>query len=244
MQYSTLNHVRSSTLNINMFRILNMENLLSDRIQEILDAGFSQADLCRAAGITKGTANQWLSGGIKSMKIEYAMGIQALTGYNALWIVTGKGSKKSLESFSVQESPKIIKIKRVELKLSAGITGFQIEADHDQAGTYNLEKSWIDANGLNPESLIAIKVRGDSMIPNLHHGDTVVINTADTKPKDGIVFAFNYEGEAVIKRLSRDAGDWWLTSDNSDKTKYDRKLCRGSDCIIIGRVVRKESDVI
>ena len=42
------------------------------------------------------------------------------------------------------------------------------------------------------------------------NGDTVVINTAQAEPKDGAVFAVNYEGQLVIKRLVRDAGQWWL----------------------------------
>lgn len=70
----------------------------------------------------------------------------------------------------------------------------------------------------------------------------MVVNTADTAKMDGAVYAFNYEGEAVIKRLTRDAGQWWLTSDNPDQRKYHRKLCKGADCIIVGRVVRRESD--
>lgn len=80
------------------------------------------------------------------------------------------------------------------------------------------------------------------MEPSLYEGDLVIVNTADAQPQDGVVFAVNYEGEPVVKRLSRDAGQWWLTSDNTDQRKYHRKVCRGSDCIVIGRVVRKESD--
>jgi len=82
------------------------------------------------------------------------------------------------------------------------------------------------------------------MEPTLYEDDLVILNTADTQMVDGAVYAFNYEGQAVVKRLSRDAGEWWLTSDNPDQRKYHRKLCRGGDCIIIGRVVRKESDHI
>jgi transcriptional regulator with XRE-family HTH domain len=72
---------------------MNMNTTLAIRIQEIIDAGFSQADLYRAAGVSKGTANQWLDGRIKSIKLEYAQGIQTMTGFNANWIVTGKGEK-------------------------------------------------------------------------------------------------------------------------------------------------------
>jgi phage repressor protein C with HTH and peptisase S24 domain len=71
-----------------------------------------------------------------------------------------------------------------------------------------------------------------------------VVNTADTRPVDGAVFAVNYEGEAVVKRLSRDAGSWWLASDNADQRRHHRKICRGDACILVGRIVRKESDRI
>lgn len=92
-KYRTLNCDKSSILNLNVFRLLNMNNLLSDRILEIISAGFTQSELSRAAGVTKGTSNQWIDGKIKSIKLEYAQGIQALTGFNASWIVTGKGNK-------------------------------------------------------------------------------------------------------------------------------------------------------
>ena len=85
---------------------------------------------------------------------------------------------------------------------------------------------------------------GDPLALSDWAGDIVVINTLDTKLVDSAVYAFNYEGEAVVKRLARDAGQWWLTSDNVDGRKYHRKLCQGGECIVIGRVVRKESDRI
>ena len=50
----------------------------------------------------------------------------------------------------------------------------------------------------------------------------------------------NYEGEAVIKRLTRDAGQWWLSSDNLDQRRFYRKSCRGGECIVVGRVVRRD----
>lgn len=136
-----------------------------------------------------------------------------------------------------------IQIPMVMLRLSAGVTGFQTEPDHSDA-TIGMRRSWIERTGFKPGNLIAIHVKGDSMEPSLYEGDIVILNTADTQPIDGQVFAVNYEGEAVVKRLSRDAGDWWLTSDNPDQRKHPRKVCRGDACLIIGRVVYKESDRI
>ena len=70
-----------------------------------------------------------------------------------------------------------------------------------------------------------------------------MVNTEQITPKDGTVFAVNYEGELVIKRLVRDRGEWWLSSDNPDQTRYPRKLC-DENCIIIGEIVHKQSEHI
>jgi len=137
-----------------------------------------------------------------------------------------------------------VQIPMVKLRLSAGITGYQTEPERRDGGTLGMRRTWLERNQYNPVHLIAIYVKGESMEPSLYAGDIVVINTLDTKLVDGAVYAFNYEGEAVVKRLARDAGQWWLTSDNVDKGKYHRKLCQGGECIVIGRVVRKESDRI
>ncbi|WP_198173379.1 hypothetical protein [Cupriavidus sp. USMAA2-4] len=53
---------------------------LSERIQTILDeTGAEAVALAKAAGVTKGAVSQWLSGQIKSIKLEYAVGIQRPT---------------------------------------------------------------------------------------------------------------------------------------------------------------------
>ncbi|WP_242404576.1 S24 family peptidase [Janthinobacterium agaricidamnosum] len=140
--------------------------------------------------------------------------------------------------------PEFIKINKVRLRLSAGVTGFQTEPVSEHGGTLTVSREWVRQNGYAPERLIAIQVKGESMEPALYAGDMVVVNTADKTIVDGAVFALNYEGEAVVKRLSRDIGEWWLSSDNPDQRKYHRKLCRSGECIVVGRVVRKESDRI
>jgi phage repressor protein C with HTH and peptisase S24 domain len=82
------------------------------------------------------------------------------------------------------------------------------------------------------------------MEPTLYEDDIVVINTADKKPAVGEVFAVNFNGEPVVKRMQKDGGRWWLASDNPDQRTYYRRACEGDGCLIIGRVVRKESDRI
>ena len=140
------------------------------------------------------------------------------------------------------DDPSLTHIPKVKLRLSAGISGFDIEPERFDGATTTVPTHWIERNGYKREQLIAIRVKGESMEPTLYEDDLVVVNYGDVRLVDGHVYAINYEGEAVVKRLTRDAGQWWLTSDNPDQRKYYRRICQGNDCIIVGRVVRKESE--
>jgi phage repressor protein C with HTH and peptisase S24 domain len=77
----------------------------------------------------------------------------------------------------------------------------------------------------------------------LYPNDVIVINTADTVAQDGEVFAINNEGEPTVKRLIRDAGKWWLQSDNLDQRRYPRKEF-GPETLIVGRVILRQSERI
>ncbi len=139
-----------------------------------------------------------------------------------------------------------IPVRRVRLKLSAGVTGFEVEPEQGENGEgapVFFRSDWLTQKGYKPEKLLTIKISGHSMEPGLFQGDLVVINTADTAPKDDAVFALNYEGEFVVKRLKRDAGEWWAASDNPDKIRYADKRCTEA-VAIVGRVVYKQSEHI
>lgn len=135
----------------------------------------------------------------------------------------------------------LTQIMKVQIKVQAGITGFQVEPEHHDGETMGVPTEWIRSERFVISELLAIIVRGESMEPALFDGDVIVVNTADKALVDGTVYAVNYEGEVVVKRMVRDGGMWWLTSDNSDQRKYHRKSCKGAECIVIGKVVRKES---
>lgn len=143
-----------------------------------------------------------------------------------------------------EEHPDAIRIRKVKLRLSAGIVGFAVDLiDGDDDPIY-LPEAWLRKRGYRKENLLAIDIKGQSMEPTLFEGDTAIIHTADTTPVDGEVYAVNYEGEAVVKRMFKDYGFWWLGSDNPDQRRYPRKQCSGDMCIVIGKVVRKESERI
>lgn len=221
------------------------------------EAGLTQKQLALKAGIRQPTLSELESGDSKTTGSLAQMA--AALGVNALWLETGKGPKRPddaqdassikgarrIESVSDEDVPYgAVRIRRVTLRLSAGIAGFAIDTVEEEDNPIFFREKWLESRGYVREKLIALPVKGQSMEPGLYDGDTVVINTADTRPVDGEVYAVNYEGEAVIKRLVREIGFWWLVSDNPDQRRYSRKRCEGDACLIIGRVIHKQSERI
>jgi len=215
----------------------------------------TQQDLASLAGVTQGNIAHLESG--RTLTSRNLTKIATALEVNPSWLADGKGDPYAGTGVGTlqmtegvggrvevadESDERFVQVPMVKLKLSAGITNIRTEPDESDGGSVSVPRRWVDKNSYSPNRLVAISIKGESMEPALYEQDVVIVNTADVKPVDGVVFAVNYEGEAVVKRLSRDAGEWWLTSDNADQRKYHRKICRGSDCIIVGRVVRKESD--
>lgn len=203
-----------------------------------------QADVARRMNVSSQVVSNWEKRGISQ---EGAIDAERAYGVSAAWLIDGKGNmllnKLPLE-ITLSDSPDHILIRKVNIRLSAGIAGYAIEHLEEDGDPVSFRKNWLEKMGLRAEKLVAVYVRGDSMEPGLNDGDTVVINTDDTTPTDGDVYAINYEGELVIKRMTRDAGEWWLTSDNPDQRKHPRKSCQSPYCLVLGRVIQKQSTKI
>ena len=219
---------------------------LQERMSEIMEAtGKTVGEIATIAGVSSSAASQWKDGPTKSIKTGPATRLEAATGYSALWISTGEGPKRapSKEEINLDNNPDYPTIRRVAFKLSAGASGFSVDYIQGDMSPIMFQRQWFESNGYRPEHLFAVRVVNGSMEPGLNDGDTVVVNTDQNEPRDGVVFAVNYEGELVIKRLVRDAGQWWLCSDNPDQRRYPRKVCHEAT-FIIGEIVQKQSEKI
>jgi phage repressor protein C with HTH and peptisase S24 domain len=112
-------------------------------------------------------------------------------------------------------------------------------------GGLAFKRSSLKDFGVTEKTARIIYASGNSMAPLIQDGCVVLINTADTEPKDGKVYAIcTPEGGLVLKRLIRDyhpglgAQAWIMRSDNPDKTAYPDKLLPPDDrTMIVGRAV-------
>ena len=231
---------------------------IGQRIKRLMKAkGILTKDMAAFCNITPGAVSSWASTGRISK--ENLAKAASLLGITTDALISGDlGQDVNIHDPSKQggsdgrmlpaaipldNNPDYPSIRRVHFKLSAGASGFGVEYHDEEGAPIVFQRQWYEGRGLRPEKLFAVKVVNGSMEPGLYGGDTVVVNTESVTPKDGVVFAVNYEGEMVIKRLVRDGGQWWLSSDNPDQRRYPRKVC-DEHSVMIGEIVHKQSERI
>jgi len=214
--------------------------------------GGNRVEFGKAVNLSKGRITQLLSnehqfGERAAQTICDSLGLPGHYFEQGFVIVDNPpfGNKPTTQNLVVPllDNDRYPSIRRVRFKLQAGASGFAIEYLNEDGAPMVFHQDWFKSRGYEPSKLFAVKVSGASMEPGLFDSDVVVVNTAQTQPKDGIVFAVNYEGEMVVKRMHRDSGNWWLKSDNPDKTRYADKQCH-EGVRMIGEVVHKQSEHI
>jgi phage repressor protein C with HTH and peptisase S24 domain len=207
-------------------------------------ADMSQAEVAQAVGISQGTYAQAERSGQGS---AHVLKMATVLKVDPGWLANGVGEmsgRREAEEIDLDLHPDLVSVRRVQLKLQAGVSGFALEVDQTSGPPIFFRADWLQSKGYKPYALVALKITGQSMEPTLYPNDMVVVNTADREPRDGRVYAVNYEGEAVIKRMVRDGGAWWLSSDNPDQRRYPRKECTEGSCIVVGQVIHKQSEQI
>jgi phage repressor protein C with HTH and peptisase S24 domain len=138
-----------------------------------------------------------------------------------------------------------IAIRKVAVKIAAGIAGFAAEQQRDDGmgESLYLARQWVEKHRYRWQALLAttVKRESESMLPRIKPGDIIVFNTDDTTHRAEEVFAVNHEGEFTLKRLKKRLGHWWLYSDNEDQKRYPPVMCTDLT-FIIGKIVLMQSD--
>jgi phage repressor protein C with HTH and peptisase S24 domain len=138
----------------------------------------------------------------------------------------------------------VIAVPLVTLWLRAGMPGYVTSSRRtatDEAPRALFSSAWVAQHGYRPDQLLALEMRDNSMEPSLHEGDVLTVDARQMDPVDGFVFAANYEGVCLIRRVVRDHGAWWLVADNHQR--FPRKQLVAPDAILIGRLVHVDSEV-
>lgn len=109
-------------------------------------------------------------------------------------------------------------------------------------GGLMFKRDWLRRMGLKEQNLRVIYADGYSMSPTICHEDAVLLDTSQTEPRDGRIYAMlKPEGELILKRLVRGiTGGWIIRSDNEDKRQYPDQVASDNEIghlRILGRLV-------
>lgn len=125
----------------------------------------------------------------------------------------------------------------VEVLPTFGGAGGGGNGDGDRAKALVPRALIVDMLRGRPDDFLLIDVRGDSMEPDFHHGDQILVDRRDVSPAQPGPFALwdGEWGEYVVKNVERSrAGEVRIFSSNP---KYQTELAQAEGTRIIGRPV-------
>lgn len=122
---------------------------------------------------------------------------------------------------------------RGSVSLSCGYGSF---VDNDSiTGTCKVPRTTLRQYGASTTRTEIVYAQGDSMSPEIKSGDALLVDTSQTDIIDGVVYAFNYDGQPMCKRLQKIGKEITAISSNPlFKTFTIDFSCQFN---IIGRVV-------
>lgn len=189
-------------------------------------------------------------------KAETLIKIQEVTGCDLNWLLTGKGlpfadksRPENVGAFPVSNtsSGAVDTLGNpVDLREFVFIPRYSVEAAAGHGQAVNDEKPlfcmafrryWIENYVTRQtDKLSVIAVKGDSMEGILNHGDNILINHAETEPRDGL-YVLRIGNDLFVKNIQRLPGRLLVKSANPLYEPFEIDLTAdNTDTAIIGRV--------
>ena len=88
---------------------------------------------------------------------------------------------------------------------------------------------------INPKNCKMVRVSGNSMFPEYHHGDRVIIDESDQNLTDGQIYAFRYDGQCYVKEINRAGNKIKCISVNKEYEPFF--IERDVDFKVFGRIL-------
>lgn len=168
----------------------------------------TQADLARELEV--GRAAISLAKRKDQIPPRWILEISGRYGLNPVWLEKGLGEA----TFGAPpEAEEFERIPKVEARLSAG--GGSFETAGQVEGYYSFRKEWINRKG-SPKNMVLMQVVGNSMEPEIHEGDMVLIDQSKVDVYAGGIYAVGVEDTVMVKRIEKLPGQLVLISDNQD----------------------------
>ena len=230
-------------------------NTFKDRLTYLWRDNPKPAVIARDIGMSPPGFNRiWYNDGLPNT--ETLIKIQESTGCDLNWLLTGKGvpyldrtRPENAEAFPVSDTDTgaVDTLGNpVDLREFVFIPRYSVEAAAGHGQTVSDEKPlfcmafrryWIENYVTRQtDKLSVIAVKGDSMEGILNHGDNILINHAETEPRDGL-YVLRIGNDLFVKNIQRLPGRLLVKSANPLYEPFEIDLTAdNTDIAIIGRV--------
>ena len=189
---------------------MNLSQIIKD-LQILTKQNVSQADIGRALNIDRSSVNIRVKRGTEVKLSD----IEKIADYFRVDI--GSLIDKPFVNHIPTDDYITVPV-RGEVVASMG-TGVEVY-NETQTGTYQLGAKLLKDIGVNRNSCEMIFASGDSMMPTIEGGDSLLIDTSKTEVYDGKIYCVRIDGQLYAKRLQKiPPNKIKVVSDNS--AKYD-----------------------
>ena len=221
---------------------------IGNRLEEAMKwAGFfNQQALADASGIPQPTISRILKNSAKKSPSGNTIKLLAdACGVSFQWLYEGTGPMERQGSGGLSGVIKVaageaeaqfVGVKMLKRQIFLGLDGSDADWEYEDEVPISLPVEWLRDKRLSASDLFAFRASGQSMYPTIRDGALIVATRADVQPVDSKLYAVNHNGRPVVKRMEREAGLWYLASDNP--APEFRRRAVDNDSRIIGKVLR------
>ena len=192
----------------------------------LTNANMIPQELSNASGVNKASISQYLNGSHSPSNISSGKMAQVLN-VSPLWLMGFDVPMIETTSTHTTQSVTVKVLGRVA-------AGIPIEAITDI-----VDEEEISEELAKTGEFFGLKISGDSMEPDIHNGDTVIVRKQDDAESDEIVIALVNGNDGVCKRLKKYADSIALVSlnPNYEPMYFSQSEIESKPVHIIGKVV-------
>lgn len=177
----------------------------------------SQADLAALLKVHRSAVTQAKKK--DAVPKAWVLAVSRRTGADADWLEFGRPGRgrpawsAPQDGGGGEDEGRFAAVPKVRARLSAG--GGSFETAGEVESVYPFRRDWLRRKG-NPASMVLMDVVGNSMEPEIRHGDTVLLDQGQTAVVAHAVYAVGVEDTVLVKRVEKRPGALVLLSDNKD----------------------------
>lgn len=203
-----------------------LQNLTNSKItyQEIADALGRKLS---TISTRKGDGSELRLNELKKIESYFDVVLTDSACQTARFIDEIEQSRKNVELATIEYYP--------DVYLSAG---FGVEVLDESFEHVIIDERFLTSERgmrVNPKNCKMVRISGNSMFPEYHHGDRVIIDESDKNLTDGQIYAFRYDGQCYVKEINRAGNRIKCISVNKEYEPFF--IEREVDFKVFGRII-------